>query len=47
MRQLPRNALDGDILSADGAALKLDNKKLDGKECVFINNKPEMKSSVR
>ena len=27
LRQLPRNALDEDIVSADGATLKLDNQK--------------------
>ena len=27
LRQLPRNALDEEILSADGATLKLDNQK--------------------
>ena len=27
LRQLPRNALDKDIVSADGATLKLDNQK--------------------
>ena len=27
LRQLPRNALDEEILSADGATLKLDNNK--------------------
>ena len=44
--QLPRNTLDEEILSADVATLKLDNHKMDGKECVFIKNKMEMKSSA-
>ena len=36
MRQLPRNALDEDILSTDGATLKLDNQKNVWKVvCVF------------
>ena len=30
LRQQPRNALDEDILSAEGATLKLDNQKMDG-----------------
>ena len=47
LRQLPINALDEEILSADGATLKLDNKKMDGKECVFTKNTMEMKSSAR
>ena len=47
LRQLPRNALDEDILSADGATLKLDNKEMDGKECVFTNNTMDTKSLAR
>ena len=47
LRQLPRNALDKDILSADGVTLKLDHLKMDGKECVFTKNTMEMKSSAR
>ena len=36
MRQLPRNALDEEILSADGAILKLDNQKYGCKGvCVY------------
>ena len=45
--QLPINALDEEIFSEDGATLKLDHKKMDGKECVFINNTMEMKSSAQ
>ena len=47
LHQLPRNALDEEILLADGATLKLDNKNMDGKECVFTKNTTEMKSSAR
>ena len=36
LRQLPINALDKDILSTDGATLKLDNQKNGWKEvCVY------------
>ena len=35
MRQLPINAMDEEILSADGATLKLDNQK-NGWKVVFI-----------
>ena len=35
LRQLPKNALDEDILSADVATLKLHHHKMDGKECVL------------
>ena len=37
----------GEIFSVDGATLKMDNKKMDGEECVFIKNTMEMKSSSR
>ena len=47
LRQLPRNAQDEDILSADGATLKLDNKQMDGKERVFTKNIMETKSSAQ
>ena len=47
LRQLPINALDEEILSADVATLKLDNKRTDGKYCVYIENTMEMKSSAR
>ena len=44
LSQLPRNALEKDILSADGTTLKLDNQKMDGKVCVFTKKTMEMKS---
>ena len=47
LHQLPKNALEQDILSADRSTLKLDNKKMDGKECVFTKNTMEMKISAR
>ena len=46
LRKLPRNALDEEIFSADGATLKQDNNKMDGKECVFTKNTMKMKSSA-
>ena len=36
LRQLPRNALDEEILSADGATLKLDIKKKNGLKGVCV-----------
>ena len=45
--QLPTNSLDEETLYADGATLKQDNQKMDVKECVFIKNTMEMKSSAR
>ena len=45
--QLPRNALEEEILSEDRATLKLDNQKMYGKECVFTKNTMEMKNSAR
>ena len=47
LRQLPINAIDGEILYADRATIKLDNHKMYGKECVFIKNIMEMKTSAR
>ena len=47
VNQLPINALDEEILSADVATLKLDNQKMDEKECVFTKNKMEMNISAR
>ena len=49
MRQLPRNALDEEILSADGATLKLDNNKIEWKiVCVYQeHNGHEKFSPVR
>ena len=44
LRQLPLNALYREIFSADEATLKLDNQKMDGKECLFIRKTMEMKS---
>jgi hypothetical protein len=35
LRCLPRNAAADLILTADGTMLKLDNKKMDGRECVY------------
>ena len=41
LRQLPRNELDKDILSADGAALKLDHQKNGWKGvCVYQEHTP-------
>ena len=36
LRCLPRNALDHLIMMVDGATLKIDNKKMDGKGCAFF-----------
>ena len=47
LRQLIRNVLDKDILSADGATFKMDNQKMDGKECVFIKKTMQMKNSAQ
>ena len=49
LHQLPINALDGDILSADGATLKLDNQKNVWKEvCVYQEqNRDEIFIKVR
>ena len=45
--QLTRIELVEGILSADGATLKLDNEKINGKACVFTKNTTEMKSSAQ
>ena len=47
LRQIPRNELDKDIMSSDGATLKLDDKKMNVKECVFTKNTMDMKMSAR
>ena len=43
LHQLPFNALDEDILSAEGATLKLDNHKNGRKGVCFIKIKTEMR----
>ena len=46
MRQLPRNALDEEILSADGATLKLDNNKIEWRVvCVYQEHNGDEKFS--
>ena len=46
LRQLPRNALDEEILSADGATLKLDNHKNGWKGvCVYQEQNGDEKFS--
>ena len=47
LRQLSINALEEEILSADGVTLNWIIRKIDGKECVFIKNTMEMKSPAR
>ena len=46
LRQLPTNALDEDVLSAEGATLKPDNQKMDETECVFIKNTTEPSEGI-
>ena len=45
--QLPINALDKEILSADGDTLKLDNQTNGWKGFLFINNTMEKNSSAQ